>query len=173
MTGKGADKTRKFLTDLSDITNNNNSQAARALRETIFGMVPIWFREEAERLCASTLEGGGGKTLTQQIADVLASYASQGVTESQLEDRLERPRGKWTPQDLAVLRVVWSELGRGEKRVEDEFPQKRLTAADIQAQQAVKVEKADPAEPAEPTEDDIAAMNAEANADAALFTEPS
>ncbi len=175
MTGSGAGKTRKFLTDLSDITNNNNSQAARALRETIFGMVPIWFREEAERLCASTLEGGGGKTLTQQIADVLASYASQGVTESQLEDRLERPRGKWTPQDLAVLRVVWSELGRGEKRVEDEFPQKRLTAADIQAQQTVKVEKAEPVETAvvEPTDDDIAAMNAEADADAALFTEPS
>lgn len=173
MAGQGADKRRKSLTDLSDITNNNNSQAARALRETIFGMVPVWFREEAERLCAETLKGGGGKTLTQQVADVLSSYASQGITEAQLEARLERPRGKWTPQDLAVLRVIWSELGRGEKRIEDEFPQQRLTAESIAQQQSGKVSKpkaskAEPsADPSEPDEQVIAELNAEAAAQAA------
>src|SRR5690606_7484158 len=40
MAGRGADKKRKHLTDLGDIANNNNSVAARAVRETIFTVLP-------------------------------------------------------------------------------------------------------------------------------------
>jgi hypothetical protein len=134
MAGKGADKKRKALIDLADIANNNNSVGSRAQREVIFHCMPQWFRDEAEALCARTLQDGGGKTLVQQVADATSHFAdSYGVTQAQLEERLQRPSKDWTTQDLGVLRIVSGELARGEKRVEDEFPVKStaVTAEEI------------------------------------------
>lgn len=124
MAGRGADKRRKALTDLGDIANNNNSVAARAVRETIFTVLPVWFREEAEALAAQTLQGGGsGQTIDQQRANALAHYAGTwNITQAQLEQRLGRKADMWTPQDVGFLQVLNGELSRGEKRVEDEFP---------------------------------------------------
>lgn len=136
MAGKGADKKRKALVDLGDIANNNNSVAARAVRETIFTILPVWFRTEAESLAAQTLQDGGGKTLGQQIADAVAHFRDGwNVTQGQLEERLDRKSGQWTSQDLAQLRILSGEIGRGEKRVEDEFPSgsRPVTAAEIAA----------------------------------------
>lgn len=123
------DKKRQALTDLSDIANNNNSVAARALRECILTIMPVWFREEAENRAARTLKGdAGGKTIEQQAADITAAFADQfGVTVAQIERRLSRPRTKWTNADLATLRVIGSELSRGEKDASTEFPEEAIT----------------------------------------------
>lgn len=122
MVGKGADKKRKRLVDLGDIANNNNSVAARAVRETIFTVLPVWFRTEAEELCSQTLRDGGGKTHDQQVADALGHFRDTfNVTQGQLEERLSRPVADWTSQDLGYLRVLAGELSRGEKRAADEF----------------------------------------------------
>lgn len=139
MAGRGSEKRRKVLEDLTDIANNNNSVAARAVRETIFTILPVWFRTEAEALCAQTLQDGGGKTLPQQVAEVKAAFADNfGVTVAQLEARLDRPAQQWTPQDLGVLRIIGGELQRGEKTVAEVFPQPSLDAelaqnAEVQA----------------------------------------
>lgn len=173
MTGKGADKRRKSLVDLADIANNNNSVAARAVRETIFQVIPVWFRVEAETIAAKTLQDGGGKTLAQQIADAVAHFRDTwNVRVEQLEERIDRPHDRWTVQDLAVLRVISGELSRGEKRSEDEFPAQRVTADEIANQPAPQSRSRNrkPAEdgPAnEPTDEDIAALNAEAAEQAA------
>ena len=134
-----ARKERQKLTDLGDIANNNNSVAARAVRETIFTILPVWFREEAESTAARTLQDGGGKTLAQQVADAVAHFRdTHNVTLAMLEDRLERPSNQWTAADLGNLRVLSGELSRGEKRTSDEFataaaeqPSGKVTAADI------------------------------------------
>lgn len=129
-----ARKERQKLTDLGDIANNNNSVAARAVRETIFTILPVWFREEAESVAARTLQDGGGKTMAQQVADALAHYRdTYNVTQAQLEERLERPAKEWTATDLGNLRVLSGEIGRGEKTVSDEFPAapKAVTADEI------------------------------------------
>lgn len=155
MTGKGRDKKRERLIDLGDIANNNNSVAARAVRETIFTILPVWFVAEAEEILAGTLNGAGGdKPLSQQIADATGYYANTfGVTQDQLEAYFQRSAKDWTPQTLGALRVLGGELSRGEKRVEDEFrtatpaPQ-AVTAADIRTEQP-----ADPAAEHGPTLD--------------------
>lgn len=129
-----AKKQRQKLTDLGDIANNNNSVAARAVRETIFTVLPVWFREQAESIATSTLQDGGGKTLEQQVAEVVAQYGQHfNVTVKQLEDRLQRKTGAWTPQDIGGLRVLGGELARGEKRAEEEFPAEVLTGDAILA----------------------------------------
>lgn len=154
-----ARKQRQKLTDLGDIANNNNSVAARALRETIFTVLPVWFRDEAEQLAVATLNGGAeGKTVAQQVADALGHYAgSFNVTQAQIEERLGRQSREWTAQDLGYLRVLSGELTRGEKRVEDEFPAPesgggKVTADEIAAR-AKPTEDAplpDPADGADP-----------------------
>jgi hypothetical protein len=134
---KRGDKRRERLDDLGDIANNNNSVAARAVRETIFTILPVWFRTEAEALAAQTLQDGGGQTTEQQAADLIAGFASNvGVTQAQLEKRLARPVRDWTAQDLGVLRIIAGELARGEKHVTDEFPapDNRVTADEIDGQ---------------------------------------
>jgi hypothetical protein len=139
MAGRGAEKRRKPLMDLADIANNNNSVAARAVRETIFTVLPVWFRDAAETIAAKTLQGGDeAKPLAQQVADMVALYADTfNVTAAQLEDRLERPRGEWTATDLGFLRVLGGEMKRGEKHVDGEFPKAadsssvKVTAAEV------------------------------------------
>lgn len=135
---------RKALTDLSDIANNNNSVAARALRECILTLLPVWFRDEAEAIAARTLAGqSGDKPLPQQIADAVRHFdITYEVTIEQLEGRLQRPRARWTASDLAILRVLSSEIGRGEKSVEDEFPERALDLTTL----------TDATEPAPPSE---------------------
>lgn len=132
---------RQALTDLADIANNNNSVAARALRECILTLLPVWFRDEAEAIAARTLAGeSGGKPLPQQIADALAHYEQTfGIDAARLEARLGKKRAKWTAPDVAVLRVLSSELARGEKSVEDEFPAAPVSVAEI-----ASVDPADP-----------------------------
>lgn len=166
MVGKGAAKKRETLVDLGDIANNNNSVAARAVRETIFQIIPPWMKIEAEEICARTLQDDGtGRTLDQQIASAIAHYRDKlDVTLDQLEARLERPHDKWTPQNLGFLRVLSGEIERGEKQAADEFPTRGVTADEInpQPEQPQKHEPTPPsarrsraqrAEPAQPESD--------------------
>lgn len=134
---KRGDKRRERLDDLGDIANNNNSVAARAVRETIFTILPVWFTAEAEALCAATLNGQGGeRPLSAQVADMVSNFEKTfGVTRSQLEAYLALPTSEWTAQTLGVLRVLGGEINRGEKRVEDEFPIVKASAADDVAAQ--------------------------------------
>lgn len=133
---------RQALTDLADIANNNNSVAARALRECILTLLPVWFRDEAEQIAAKTLAGeSNGKPLPQQIADAVEHFDRMfEVSVEQMETRLAKPRAKWTASDLATLRVLSSEIGRGEKSVEDEFPFQPVTVAEL----AAPMDPADP-----------------------------
>lgn len=123
-----AKKQRQRLTDLGDIANNNNSVAARAVRETIFTVLPVWFRTEAETIAAQTLHGGGDKTPDQQKADAIAHFRDvHNVTPEQIAERIGRPVSAWTAQDVAGLRVLSAELARGEKNVAQEFPKPEPT----------------------------------------------
>lgn len=139
MVGKGVDKKRKALTDLGDIANNNNSVAARAVRETIFTVLPTPFVAEAVDICNAVLRGEHPNN-QQKPADaaeqIIAGFADWGVSLPQLEAHVALPRAEWSPQTVAQLRVLGGEIKRGEKRVQDEFgaaeqSSARVTAEDI------------------------------------------
>lgn len=121
-TKKGA----KALTETRDIYENNANMGARRLREQIFAVLPVWFREEAADLCQRTLEHGGGKPLVQRIADCEGAFAGIGVTRAQLEARQGRPAAQWTAQDVAALGVVFASIRRGEVSKDEEFPRDAL-----------------------------------------------
>lgn len=123
---------RSRLTDLADISNNNNSVAARALRETIFAILPVWFREAAEQAAHQSLSAGDSADLATEVSNALAHFADQwNVTKAQLEARVGAPVATWTSQTLGVLRVLSGQLARSETTVADEFEAKEITTAEL------------------------------------------
>lgn len=119
------------LTDMRDIYENNTNAGARRLRQAIWSILPPWLVEEAEEICAATLRDGGGVPLPKRIASAVDGFATRGISVERIERRLGRPRKDWTEHDVAQLGVIWKSLERGEVQVEDEFPQERVTAAEL------------------------------------------
>lgn len=118
----------KPLTETRDIYENNANMGARRLREMIFAVLPVWFREEAAALCRKTLEDGGGKPLVQRIADCVGAYETIGVTRAQLAAKVGRQVDAFTAEDVATLGVVFKSIKRGEVQRDDEFPREELAA---------------------------------------------
>ena len=132
---------REVLTDLGDISLNNNANAARAVRECIFTVLPGWLVAEAEHLCKQTLEGppadasGTAPDLTGPIRQMLEAFNQLNVTEDMVTARIGRPRAQWNPADLARLKVDFNTIRNGEATVEDLFggthDQSIITPADL------------------------------------------
>lgn len=118
----------KPLTETRDIYENNANMGARRLREMIFAVLPVWFREEAAALCRKTLEDGGGKPLVQRIADCVGAYETIGVSRAQLALKVGRQVDAFTAEDVATLGVVFKSIKRGEVQRDDEFPREALDA---------------------------------------------
>lgn len=140
----------KPLIDMRDVYENNANQGARRVREAIFAILPPWFLEEAKTLCAETLRNGGGIPLSTRIANCLHNFGAIGVTPDQLEQKVGRPSGKWNEHDAAQLAVIYTSIQRGEARIEEEFPQQRVTAAEILGDRPISAPTPDPAEASKP-----------------------
>lgn len=124
---------RKRLTDLRDIYESNSNAGARRVREAIFGVLPAWFVEEAQRIAAESLAAGDGtKPLGQRVADAIRAFEGIGVTVDRIEAKFGgRKSDAWTEHDVAALGTIFQSIQRGEITVEDEFPAKRATADEI------------------------------------------
>lgn len=149
--GRDTKDGRKALTDLRDIYENNANNGARRLREQIFAILPKWFTEEAQDLCRKTIENGGDAPLAQRIATIIGRFGDLGVGVDQLERKIARKRDDWTAHDVATLTVIGKSIAAGEATVSDEFPDDKVTAAEIKASKATAA-KAE-ASSAEPTLD--------------------
>ncbi|MFE3583737.1 hypothetical protein [Streptomyces vinaceus] len=123
----------KALEDLRDIYENNANNGARRLREAIFAVIPDWFIEEAEDLCRKTLDKGDGKPLPERVEGAVGIFKSLGVSETRLEQKLGRTKNQWTGADLAQLLITHKSIQRREISVEEEFPQLRVTGAEIKS----------------------------------------
>lgn len=112
----------KKLTGTQEIYENNASFAGRRLRETIFAVLPVWFKDEAARLCHKTLESGGGVPLVQRVADMRTAFEGIGVTAAQLETKRGRKIADFLAEDVAALGVVYRSIRQNEVTITDEFP---------------------------------------------------
>lgn len=123
---------RKPLVDLGDVYLNNQNVGARAVRESIFTVLPADFVAEAQDICRATLRTGDGKPLPERIANMVTRFKEElGVDVRRIETRVGTKRGQWTAADVAELGIVFGSISRGEARVDDEFPAERVTAAEI------------------------------------------
>ena len=133
-------KQRTALVDLGDIYLNNQNVGARAVRECIFTVLPPWFTEEAQAICHRTLSQGEGESTAERITKMVAAFRALGVSEADLEARLGKKRGQWGPGEVAQATVVYSEINRGEVRVEDAFPAREETPKTVEGLAALKAD---------------------------------
>jgi hypothetical protein len=125
------------ITSMRDIYENNANAGARRLREAIFGVLPLWFKEEAQELCRETLQRGanGDKPavpLQVRKDKAIEWFSAKGITREHLEDKLGEKEGRWRPIDVAQLVIITQSLQAGETTLEMEFPHKFTRAADIE-----------------------------------------
>jgi len=144
------------LITMQEIYENNANQAARRLREQIFGVLPSWFTERAKELCDETLSKGNGRPIAERREQCITLFAQLGITERQLEDKLELASLRWTGHELGQLSVIYGAIKRGEISRDIEFPpgDAVLTTADITGgapEKPVEPKPAPAPAPAEPT----------------------
>lgn len=122
---------RQRLTDLGDIQNNNNNVAARAVRECILNVLPRWFTEEAQNICHNTLENGEGKPLSQRIDEMVGAFAGIGISQKQLEAKVEKKLGQFDASDVAQMGIVYTSITRDGISKNEAFPPIEETVAEI------------------------------------------
>lgn len=125
---------RQELTDLGDITNNNNNAGARAVRECISAILPKWFTEDAQNVCKHTIENGEGVPLPKRVEIMLGKYRELGITEAQLETKIGKKRGAWDAGDVAQMGITYTSITRdGIDKAEMFPPVAGVTADEIKA----------------------------------------
>lgn len=124
-------QTREPLIDLMDIYLSNQNVGARAVRECIFTVLPVWFTEDAQTACRSTLENGEGVPLAERISQMVAGFSELGVRLPQLESKTGKKRGAWTAGTVAELRIAYVSITRDALAVSEVFDTDRVSAADI------------------------------------------
>jgi hypothetical protein len=134
MKRQGGKQVREPLTDLQDIYLMNQNIGARAVRECIDSVLPKDYTDEAQQIAHDTIAKGDGAPIEARVADMVSRFDRLGITAKQLEERVGKGRPSWQPIDLAQLTILGQSIARGEVSKEDEFPQNRVTAAEITGQ---------------------------------------
>lgn len=114
---------RKDLFDLQDVYLNNQNIGARAVRECIETILPRWFTQKAQDICHQTLANGEGEPLQERINRMVEWFRdSLGVSQQQLEARLGKKRGAWSPEDVAQMKIAGKSIAAGEVGRDEVFP---------------------------------------------------
>lgn len=142
--GKNGPLVREPLVDLQDVYLTNQNIGARAVRECIFTVLPTWFTDEAQDLCRTTLEHGEGVPLPKRIEDGITLFGAIGVRVDQLEHHVGRKREQWTAADVAQLVITYSSIKKDGVRIEDAFPDRTVTAAELGAAKSADEKLHDP-----------------------------
>jgi hypothetical protein len=149
-TGKGAARrqTRQPIVDLQDVYRNNQNAGARAMRECVFGTLPRWLVDTADRLLRETKRRGPGTPLEDRVAKALDWSARVRVTRAQLEQRIGKPVAAWTHEDVSDLETIATSIGRGETTTAEQFDDadRRVDVDEL------TVPDDSPAQPAEPSQ---------------------
>ena len=124
-------RNREVITDLDDIYRNNQNVGAKAVRETIFTILPAEFVEEAQNLCRKTLEVGDGIPIAQRIEMALASFSSINISVERLEAKLKMSRGQWGAQLVADLGIWYTSITRDSIDAASLLPEVLVTADEL------------------------------------------
>lgn len=85
---------------------------AKAVRESIFSVLPSDFVEEAQNFCHATLKKGDGVPLADRIGKAVGLYAGLGIGLDRLEAKIGKARGQWDAQTVADLSVWYTSITR-------------------------------------------------------------
>lgn len=130
-TKKGSYRVKDARDIYEVITNAGN----RRMRACILKILPSWYVLAAEEALRATLlraVEASDVPVAQQVERAVEEFIKQhGVTRSQLEHKAQLPIAQWGPDGLSQLRILSQSLARGEIRIEEAFPDARVTAEEL------------------------------------------
>lgn len=125
----------KRLNDPRDVYEINTNQGNRRMRAAILKVLPRWYVDSARRALRDTLRRSveqSKKPLEQQIREAADWFKGKfGIDLGQLEHWAGREVGRWDADQLVQLRTLGHTLTRGEIRVDEAFPQAKVTPQEI------------------------------------------
>lgn len=119
----------KVLTDPRDIYELCANNGARRLRACILGIIPGDIVEEAVAACDTTMATKFEVT-PERIKAMLAKFEEIGVTQEQIEARVQCHLEAVKPAQLANLGKIFNSVRDGMSKAEDWFPKEEKPAAD-------------------------------------------
>jgi len=125
----------KRLNDPRDVYEINTNQGNRRMRAAVLKVLPRWYVDSARRALRETLRRAveqSKKPLEQQIREAVDWFRGTfGINAGQLEQWAGRPVARWDADQLVSLRTLVHTLQRGEIRIDEVFPQAKVTEAEI------------------------------------------
>lgn len=109
------------LTDQRDVYEMAANMAARRLRARILSLIPGDIIDEALEVCNKTLAGQTDKPLIDRIRSMVDAFKGVGVTQKQIETRMQKDSTAITEHELISLRKIYKSLSDGMSKVEDWF----------------------------------------------------
>ena len=125
------------LNDPRDIYEHTANQGARRMRACILGIIPGDITDAAVKRCETTVAKGDGRSLTEQMRDMVASFQQRGVTKEMIEERLGHKLDVIISTEVVALgkifksikdnmsqREQWFDLGVVDKKKADDLSEK-------------------------------------------------
>lgn len=109
------------LTSQRDIYENNTNMATRRLRSRILAILPSWFVEDAIAECKKTLAGQNDVPLIDRVKKMVVQFAKMGVTQEQIEKRLNRKIDTMNADDFTTFIGIYNAIKQGESKIADWF----------------------------------------------------
>lgn len=108
------------LEDPRDIYEMVANQGARRVRACILGIIPGDVVEAAVAQCEATLKAKADIS-PEAVKKMVQAFASYGVTQAQIETRIQRKLDSITPAQIISLRKVYNSLKDGMSKAGDWF----------------------------------------------------
>lgn len=118
------------LTSQRDIYENNANMATRRLRSRILAILPSWFVEDCIEECKRTLAGRNDTPLVDRVKKMVVQFAKMGVTQEQIERRLQRKVDTMNSDDFVEYIGIYNAIKQGDSKIADWFEAEK-TANDL------------------------------------------
>lgn len=116
------------LTSQRDIYENNANMATRRLRSRILAILPSWFVEDAISECKKTLAGKNDTPLVDRVKKMVVQFAKLGVTQEQIESRLNRKIDTMNADDFVEYIGIYNAIKQGESKIADWFESEKVAS---------------------------------------------
>lgn len=111
----------KVLTSQRDIYEINANMGARRLRSRILAILPNDLVDMAIAECKKTLAGNNEEPLIDRVKKMVVAFAKYGVTQEQIEKRLNHKIETMTSDDFIDFTGIYNAIKNGESKAADWF----------------------------------------------------
>lgn len=118
---KGEVKTKKYITDPSEIDRLVSNRGARKLRNAILKIIPKDVIDEAVKVCKKTVAGGGGVPIVDRVRTMIAAFDSVGVNQQMVEEYLKHGLDIITGEELAEMQGIYKSIFDKQAKRQDFF----------------------------------------------------